>query len=65
VLLGIPGGIAIYNNPNHTGATALPPALWTVATIVLTLLAIAALTAVPTRISARRAVADVLQAEAA
>ena len=65
VLLGIPGGIAIYNNPSHTGATALPPAFWTVATIVLTLLAIAVLTAVPTRIGARRAVADVLQAEAA
>jgi ABC-type antimicrobial peptide transport system permease subunit len=65
VLLGIPGGIAIYNNPNHTGATALPPAFWTVATIVLTLLVIALLTAVPTRIGARRAVAEVLQAEAA
>jgi len=65
VLLGIPGGIALYNNPSHTGATALPPAFWTVATIVLTLLAIAVLTAVPTRIGARRAVADVLQAEVA
>jgi ABC-type lipoprotein release transport system permease subunit len=65
VLLGIPGGIAIYNNPNHTGATALPPALWTVMVIVLTLLAIAVLTAVPTRIGARRAVADVLQGEVA
>ena len=65
VLLGIPGGIAIYNNPNHTGSTALPPAIWTVATIVLTLLTIAVLTAVPTRIGARRAVAEVLQAEAA
>ncbi len=65
VLLGIPGGIAIYNNPNHTGATALPPAIWTVATIVLTLFTIAVLTAVPTRIGARRPVADVLQAEAA
>ena len=64
VLLGIPGGIAIYNNPNHTGATALPPAFWTFATIVLTLLAIAVLTAVPTRIGARRSVAAVLQADA-
>ncbi|HEY5050042.1 MAG TPA: FtsX-like permease family protein, partial [Acidothermaceae bacterium] len=63
-LLGIPGGIAIYNNPNHHGATMLPPALWAVATIVLTLLAIAVLTAVPTRIGARRPVAQVLQAEA-
>jgi ABC-type lipoprotein release transport system permease subunit len=65
VLLGIPGGIAIYNNPSHTGATALPPAFWTVAIIVLTLLAIAVLTAVPTRIGARRPVAEPLQAEAA
>jgi putative ABC transport system permease protein len=64
-LLGIPGGIAIYNNPNHTGATALPPVFWTVATVVLTLLVIAALTAVPTLIGARRPVAEVLQAEAA
>jgi ABC-type lipoprotein release transport system permease subunit len=64
-LLGIPGGIAIYNNPNDHGATMLPSALWAVATIVLTLLAIAVLTAVPTRIGARRPVAQVLQAEAA
>jgi ABC-type antimicrobial peptide transport system permease subunit len=64
VLLGIPGGIAIYNNPHHTGATAFPPAFWTLATIVLTLLAIAVLTAVPTRIGARRSVAAVLQADA-
>ena len=63
VLLGIPGGIAIYNNPHHTGPTMLPPAFWTVATIVLTLLTIAVLTAVPTRIGARRAVAEVLQTE--
>ena len=63
VLLGIPGGIAIYNNPNHTGPTMLPPAFWTVATIVLTLLTIAVLTAVPTRIGARRAVAEILQSE--
>jgi ABC-type lipoprotein release transport system permease subunit len=62
-LLGIPGGIAIYNNPSHSGATMLPPTFWTVATIVLSLLVIAALTAVPTRIAARRAVAEVLQAE--
>ena len=65
VLLGIPGGIAIYNNPTHSGATMLPPTSWTVATMVVTLLAIALLTAVPTRIGAHRAIADVLQAEAA
>jgi putative ABC transport system permease protein len=64
-LLGIPGGIAIYNNPNHHGATMLPSAAWVLATIVVTLLVIAALTAVPTLIGARRPVAEVLQAEAA
>ena len=65
VLLGIPGGIAIYNNPHHSGPTMLPSALGTVTVIVLTLLVIAVLTAVPTRIGARRAVAEVLQSEAA
>jgi hypothetical protein len=38
---------------------------WTVATIVLTLLVIAALTAVPTLIGARRPGTEVFQAEAA
>jgi putative ABC transport system permease protein len=64
-LLGIPGGIAIYNNPTHHGATMLPSALGLVGMVVLSLLAIAALTAVSTRIGARRPVAEVLQAEAA
>ena len=43
----------------------LPSALWVLATLVLTLLAIAVLTAVPTLIGARRPIAEVLQAEAA
>jgi ABC-type antimicrobial peptide transport system permease subunit len=64
-LLGIPGGIAIYNNPKHHGATVLPSALWVLATMVLALLVIAILTAVPTLTGARRPIAEVLQAEAA
>jgi ABC-type lipoprotein release transport system permease subunit len=63
-LLGIPGGIGIYAAPKKGGPTALPSALWLVGMVVLTLLIIAVLTAVPTRIGARRAVAEVLQAEA-
>jgi ABC-type lipoprotein release transport system permease subunit len=64
-LLGIPGGIAIYDAPkNGPGPTTLPSALSLVALLVGTLLVIAVLIAVPTRIGARRPVADVLQAEA-
>jgi putative ABC transport system permease protein len=65
-LLGIPGGIAIYDGARSGGGTTtLPSALWLVAMVILTLLVIAGLTAVPTRIGARRPVAEVLQAETA
>jgi putative ABC transport system permease protein len=64
-LLGIPGGIGIYNIPNHHGPMILPSAWLLLATVVLTLVVIAVLTAVPTRIGTRRSVAEVLQAEAA
>jgi putative ABC transport system permease protein len=65
-LLGIPGGISIYDGARSGGgATTLPSALWLVAMVILTLLVIAALTAIPTRIGARRPVAEVLQAETA
>jgi putative ABC transport system permease protein len=63
-LLGILGGIGIYDAAKTGPGTAtLPPALWLAAMVVLTLLAIAVLTAVPTRIGARRPVTQVLQAE--
>jgi ABC-type lipoprotein release transport system permease subunit len=64
-LLGIPGGIAIYNTPNNHAPTILPSALWLLATVAMTLVVIAVLSAVPTRIGARRPVAEMLQAEAA
>ena len=65
-LLGIPGGIVIYDAPrNGPGPRSLPPSLWLAALVVLTLLVIAVLTAIPTRIGARRPVAEVLKAEAA
>jgi len=63
VLLGIPGGIAIYDGAKSHGGgpTTLPSAASLVAMIVLTLVVIAVLTALPTRISARQPVADLLQ----
>ena len=65
-LLGIPGGIGIYDAPkNGSGPTTLPSALSLVLMVVLTLLVIGVLTAIPTRIGARRPVAEVFQAEAA
>ena len=65
-LLGIPGGIAIFDGARSGGGTTtLPSALWLVAMVILTLLVIAGLTAAPTRIGARRPVAEVLQAETA
>jgi len=65
-LLGIAGGIGIYDGARSGGGSAaLPPVLWLLAMVVLTLVAIAVLTAIPTRIGARRPAAEVLQAEAA
>lgn len=61
-LLGIPAGIGIYAIP-QPGSTTLPSALWLAAMVVVMLLATAVLTAVPTRIGARRSIAEVLQAE--
>jgi ABC-type antimicrobial peptide transport system permease subunit len=65
-LLGILGGIGIYDAARSgPGVARLPSALWLAAMVVLTLLVIAVLTAVPTRFGARRPVAEVLQADAA
>jgi putative ABC transport system permease protein len=64
-LLGILGAIGIYDAARKGPGTAtLPSALWLAAVVVLTPLVIVLLTAVPTRIGARRPVAEVLQAEA-
>ena len=63
VLLGIPGGIVLYDLPrNGPGPTTLPSALWFVALVLATLLVVAVLTAVPSRLGARRPVAEMLEA---
>jgi len=65
-LLGIAGGIGITAiTAKNGGTTTIPPVLWLAVMVVVTLLAVALLTAIPARIGARRPVAEVLQAEAA
>ncbi len=63
-LLGIPGGIGLYDAARSgPGPTTIPPALWLVVTVISTLIVIALLTAIPSRIGSRRSVSEVLQAE--
>ena len=62
-ILGIPGGIALLNAVGDS--TANPPVWQLLAVVPLTVLVIAALTAIPARISARRPVTEILQSELA
>ena len=63
-LLGIGGGIAIYEGPRNGAGTATVLPVASIAVLVAgILLAVAVLTAIPARIGARRAVADALQAD--
>jgi len=64
-LLGIPGGIGLYDAAKHGGSTAVPPISWLGAMVLGTVLVVAVLTVIPARIGARRPVAEILQAETA
>ena len=64
-VLGITGGIALYLAVNHGGATVIPPIWWFIAVVVGTVIAIAGLTTIPSRLGARRPVVEILQAETA
>lgn len=60
-LLGIPGGIGIYYAfIPRSGTMTMPSGFWLLLIIVATQLAVGLLTAIPTRIGARRPVAQVL-----
>jgi putative ABC transport system permease protein len=61
--IGIPLGLALYQLAGGDLHEASPPLLWLLAVIPGTLIAVAALTAIPARIGARRSVAEVLRAE--
>lgn len=63
-ILGVPLGIALFKAVAGD-QTSPPPALWLVATVLGTLLAVAGITTVPARIGARRPAAEILQAESA
>jgi putative ABC transport system permease protein len=65
-LLGIPGGLALYEVSRHgSHAATLPPASDLLTVVVTVVLLIAVLTAIPARWAARRPVASILQAELA
>jgi len=62
-ILGLPLGLGLFKVAAH-GVSGLPPVLWLVAAVLGTVVVVAALTSVPARISLRRPVAELLQAEA-
>jgi putative ABC transport system permease protein len=64
-LLGIPGGFGLVNAVRHNAGSVVttPPIWWLAAVVIGTAVVVAALTAVPARIGARRSVAVVLQTE--
>jgi putative ABC transport system permease protein len=64
-LLGIPGGIELIAAADPDSTTPIPPLWQLVAVVPGTVLVVAALTAIPARLSARRPVAEILQSELA
>ena len=64
-LLGIPGGLGIFDVAKKGGSAVIPAAGWIALMVLGTVLAVAVLAAIPARVGTRRSVAEVLQAEAA
>jgi putative ABC transport system permease protein len=64
-LLGIPLGIGLFKVANGSGQAAIPSASWLVAVVLATLVAVAALTIIASRIGGRRPAGEILQAETA
>jgi putative ABC transport system permease protein len=63
-ILGIPGGLGLFAAVSDEAAE-IPTVWWLLAVVLGTPLVVAALTAIPARTSARRPVAEILQAELA
>ncbi len=61
-LLGLPGGYGLFTVASQGGSASQPPAWWLIAAVLGTVIAVAALTAIPARAGARRPVADTLRA---
>jgi ABC-type lipoprotein release transport system permease subunit len=64
-LLGIPGGVGLYDVAKHGGSTVVPPVWWLVAMVLGAVAVVAVLTLIPARIDARQPVAEILQTETA
>jgi putative ABC transport system permease protein len=64
-IAGIPGGIGLFAVAKQGGESATPPVWWLIAVVLVTVIAVAGLTAIPARIGARRPVAEILQSETA
>jgi ABC-type lipoprotein release transport system permease subunit len=62
-VLGIPGGLALFAALGGGGDGVSTPLWQLLAVVPVTVLVVAGLTAIPARISARRPVAEILQAE--
>jgi len=61
-IVGIPLGLGLFKATVKSGS--LPPPLWLIATVIGTLVAMAALTVVPARIGSMQSIVEVLQSEA-
>jgi ABC-type lipoprotein release transport system permease subunit len=64
-VLAIPGGLALFAALGGGGDGAGPPLWQLLAVVPVTILVVAALTAIPARLGARRPVAEILQSERA
>jgi putative ABC transport system permease protein len=64
-ILGTPLGILLYGAVKHGSTMTYPPAWWLACVVILTPLAVGALTVIPSRVAARAAVAPALQSGAA
>ena len=62
-VLGMPLGVLLFAAANGTGQVLVPPASWLTALLLGTLTAVAVLTFIPSLMTARTAVAPLLQAE--
>jgi putative ABC transport system permease protein len=63
--LGIPLGIGLFAAANSGGVVTVPPVSWLAGAVLVTLLAVAGLTAIQARAGARRPPGEILQSEAA
>jgi putative ABC transport system permease protein len=63
-VLGISAGIGLYAAVSGGGVVTIPPLPTLIGVVGVTLLSVSILTAIPSRIGARRPVAEVLQTEA-